>query len=798
MIIMIEWFIFKKFSKFPKIWQKSLFKMSKVDLLNADQLNNFNEYADDENYENDDLFAFQLSSKTINLYYTQITKYSKLIRDNYTFKDVISRFPQEIRDFQKELHLSFESVILFFQILEQNSNIKENALLQYNQCVDLLKISKYLEIRKLSKQINDYIKSHTVDVDFIIQMIQYEIQLQKETKKTEYEINSEIENILTNKISECFTNEKFAKLPISTIYRIIEKSSYKGISSDELFDFIKKSVSEFYVFFQFIEIGKLSENRLSELLDLYSKMDKTSQHYFNYLPFNFLLFKEMFNKKTDLQERVKSLESINDSQQGKMKEFEAQMNQIKKQFKDTEQQQRNEFEAAIKNLQDQLNDSKQANELLQKQLNSSEKEKDEFKKKLADSEKAKNDLQEKLNEEIMSFKGEISASVKSGLIVSARIKLTSKGRMIDTSKSKYIISTSNAEFIGEKSYEKGEPITSLEMNTTDFICRPGTYFVRCIVFSTDGKSVEFVSNEVRTSGTSVLLGYEGKKAEFHLFQGKYKLEVWGAQGGDSVGERDKSYNTSNGKGGLGGYSRGTIQLNRSEKIFVFVGGEGKPANSSDGATTDGSFPDGGGTKTGHRKSATCVPGTGGGSTSIRIARSTDYHRVIVAGGGGGASGDSMKTTSGGFGGGTSGGNCYFRGELINQGSGTQTGSTCGKGDRNFGDPGEFGKGATGKYRQGRDSGGGGGGGWYGGGSGGYGGNWDCSSGGGGSGWIFTESSLMHWQSGDSSNASKFLLDSSYYLTDAQTLEGDKEFPRPDGNGTERGHPGDGYAKITPV
>ena len=94
------------------------------------------------------------------------------------------------------------------------------------------------------------------------------------------------------------------------------------------------------------------------------------------------------------------------------------------------------------------------------------------------------------------------------------------------------------------------------------------------------------------------------------------------------------------------------------------------------------------------------------------------------------------------------------------------------------------------------TGGGGGGGWYGGGSGGFGNSRWCSSGGGGSGWTFTESSFKTWQSGDSSNASKFELSSSYYLTNEKCLGRNEEFPKPDGNGTERGHNGNGFVKIT--
>lgn len=76
---------------------------------------------------------------------------------------------------------------------------------------------------------------------------------------------------------------------------------------------------------------------------------------------------------------------------------------------------------------------------------------------------------------------------------------------------------------------------------------------------------------------------------------------------------------------------------------------------------------------------------------------------------------------------------------------------------------------------------GGGGGWYGGAA-------TTEDGGGGSGYVLTASSYK---------PSGYLLGSEYYLTDAQSIAGDQSFPAPDG-GTETGHRGNGYARITLV
>lgn len=378
-------------------------------------------------------------------------------------------------------------------------------------------------------------------------------------------------------------------------------------------------------------------------------------------------------------------------------------------------------------------------------------------------------------------------------MIEAEINLQENGSKLDTQRSKWMVSASNEKSLGPDAYRGGEPVTSLSQRVECFV-KPGTYFVRAVIFDAEGRAREIVSNAVDTRGASLEFSYEGRAREVTLSAGRYVLEVWGASGGKSTRSGPR---TERGRGGLGGYSKGTIALQRATRVFVVVGGKGESANSADGAETGGGFPDGGGTKTGHYSDRSTVPG--GGSTSIRVSNNSLNARVIVAGGGGGAGGDSQCTDHGGFGGGTTGGNSYCEGKLRDQGAGTQTGSTPGpRGSGPAGVAGTFGQGATGLYCSGCDSGGGGGGGWYGGGSGGYGGSTNCASGGGGSGWVFTRDSYQAWKSGAPSDASKFELGPSLYLESASTTPGSGSFPAPQGSGSEKGHEGHGYAKITPV
>lgn len=258
--------------------------------------------------------------------------------------------------------------------------------------------------------------------------------------------------------------------------------------------------------------------------------------------------------------------------------------------------------------------------------------------------------------------------------------------------------------------------------------------------------------------------YSGAKKEITLPKGKYKLEVWGAQGG---------YRSNSTYGGKGGYSYGTINLPAPTTVYLYAGGFPGNTNSSagTGTTRAGGF-NGGGSRYGYYG--------GGGGSDIRIGQDSLYARVIVAGGGGS---DGATSKQGMYGGGASGGssNQSFG---SGGGGGTQTAGGAG----GSGNAGSFGQGGQGKYAS-RGYAGAGGGGWYGGG-GSYpdGSGDDDRGGGGGSGYILTSSS---------SKPSNYLLGSEYYLTDAAMVAGNASFKDYSGS-TVTGHSGHGACRITVI
>lgn len=258
--------------------------------------------------------------------------------------------------------------------------------------------------------------------------------------------------------------------------------------------------------------------------------------------------------------------------------------------------------------------------------------------------------------------------------------------------------------------------------------------------------------------------YSGTKKEITLPKGKYKLEVWGAQGG---------YRSNSTYGGKGGYSYGTINLPAPTTVYLYAGGfpGSTKTNAGFNTTRAGGF-NGGGNRYGYYG--------GGGGSDIRIGQDSLYARVIVAGGGGS---DGAISKKGMHGGGASGGS-----SSENFGTGGGGGTQTAGGSGGSGNSGSFGQGGQGKYNANGYAGAGGGG-WYGGG-GSYpdGSGDDDRGGGGGSGYILTSSS---------SKPSNYLLGSEYYLTDAATVAGNTSFVDYSGS-TVTGHSGHGACRITVI
>jgi len=273
-----------------------------------------------------------------------------------------------------------------------------------------------------------------------------------------------------------------------------------------------------------------------------------------------------------------------------------------------------------------------------------------------------------------------------------------------------------------------------------------------------------------TQAPGVSFSYTGACQPWTVPQdGIYRLETWGAQGG----------NANTNVGGRGGYSVGDVRLTAGTVIYICVGGAGTQASRTSTSPWPGGFNGGGGAYrtdngNGHETAS------GGGATDIRIGINSLYARAIVAGGGGGAAGNDFGAVPGGAGGGASG---LMSTGTYGGGAGTQTigGANNASGCTGTG---TFGTGvAQCSLTNGNSSGGGGG--WFGGGGG--------LSGGGGSGFVFTATSNVN----SSVIGGNFLLNNTQLLSNASTVDGSPigTMPAP-GGGTQTGQSGNGFARVT--
>jgi hypothetical protein len=291
-----------------------------------------------------------------------------------------------------------------------------------------------------------------------------------------------------------------------------------------------------------------------------------------------------------------------------------------------------------------------------------------------------------------------------------------------------------------------------------------------------------------SNGAVMNFDYTGSVQTATLTPGRYKLECWGAQGGNS-----NQSNGTYGNGGKGGYSTGILNVSTNTTIYITVGGQGQ--NGVFNTRTAGGFNGGG---DGYGTNNSGVGGGGGGASDISLMSPVFSHssyfinnirdtnsllsRIIVAGGGGSAGYDvSNNAANGGAGGGTTGQDGLSNRVYHGTGGKQTTFGTGGSSEESnrYSVQAKFGCGASASNST--DVAPGGGGGWYGGGL-------HCDSAGGGSGYVYTPTTASNYPSG-------CLLNSAYYLSNAQTIAGNQSFPSPTG-GTETGHSGNGYVRIT--
>lgn len=340
---------------------------------------------EDEN----DLVTIKLESKVIQISFSQLCKYSQLIREEYVISDARDRLSQELLRFQQENLIDINNIIIFFDLFKE-----EDVIITNDRYKDFYKLSNFFQIKKLIKQLKIYFISHISDIDFIILRFKEEIKQQNNLDKVDFEYKLQFEQFMINKINDCLQNENFQKIPVSFIYKIIEKCEEKEISSDLLFDFIKKSPENHFVLFKFIKFQDLSKEKFEELYELYLNSNK---NYFQYLSCNLEYIKtiKMINEKLENDKNLLEINQIqlieeNSLLHKKLIQSENEKNCLQNQIQ--------KLEEKIKKLEDNLNNEKNENYKLESQNIEIENENKNFKILISNLNKDKTELQNQVNE----------------------------------------------------------------------------------------------------------------------------------------------------------------------------------------------------------------------------------------------------------------------------------------------------------------------------------------------------------------------------------------------------------------
>ncbi|KAK8837309.1 hypothetical protein M9Y10_036740 [Tritrichomonas musculus] len=228
--------------------------------------------------ENDDIIYVNFSN---------LIHKSKYIREKYKYSEALNSIQDEIDEIKNRLKISPVSLKLFMQLIQQ-----EKINIQIDHYKDFYILSEYFYIPKFTRELDNIgINELFNDLDNTIQIL-----LDSKSVDNEFEtkLTDKIEKILATQINECFEHPKFSELPVSSIYRIIERSSEENVDINLLVDFILKSSTTFFTLFKFVDFQRLTEDKIECLFNFINEQQEdTRKMYLDQFPSNFLFIQQM-------------------------------------------------------------------------------------------------------------------------------------------------------------------------------------------------------------------------------------------------------------------------------------------------------------------------------------------------------------------------------------------------------------------------------------------------------------------------------------------------------------------------
>lgn len=263
------------------------------------------------------------TSQIIKIPLYQFFKFSDIYEEDLNLQEITTKIKSKVNELSQQKWTSDKSIDKFFLLL-----CEEKVEITSENYWDLHKLSEIFQVSSLHQLLSKYALDHKEDVDFIITLIEGREKERKKSFKTEAEFkyeeeySLEIEELLKHKIKVILNNERFGRLPICVIYRIIEKNNQEEIPHDILYEFINKSIKERHILYSFLNISKLSDSNFKFLYENYKNREKTkTSHYYNYLKNEIEYINYLKENQLNLENRIRTLEKENDTKQQRIKEM---------------------------------------------------------------------------------------------------------------------------------------------------------------------------------------------------------------------------------------------------------------------------------------------------------------------------------------------------------------------------------------------------------------------------------------------------------------------------------------------
>lgn len=241
----------------------------------------------DSETNSDDLIKLKFGNDDIvHVNYYKLVYQSKYIRDNFSYSEALTSFQAEIEKIEDKLKINKESIKLFIQLIQQ-----EKVSITYDHFKNFCTLSNYFCIPRFTQKLDKIMREELLnDLNFSIQIL---IDSQSATDNNDTEFTSKIEDLLGNRVNECFKIQKFGELPISIIYRIINKSDKEKFNHDLLIDFILESISTRFILLRLVELHKLTDKKLEKFFKFFDEQQESREIYMAYMQFNYSFIKKM-------------------------------------------------------------------------------------------------------------------------------------------------------------------------------------------------------------------------------------------------------------------------------------------------------------------------------------------------------------------------------------------------------------------------------------------------------------------------------------------------------------------------